>query len=110
MNQLRVLITTPWTAQGLTTLSMRLARFMTSLGHKVGLHAWRKSYQAIGVPEDRDVYLGPFEKAINDYDLVIWPEVVEADQVQRAVYPIPPCKQSATYQPSVSPEGNPKWP
>ena len=84
MNQLRVLITTPWTAQGLTTLSMRLARFMTSLGHKVGLHAWRKSYQAIGVPEDRDVYLGPFEKAINDYDLVIWPEVVEADQVQHA--------------------------
>jgi hypothetical protein len=87
----RVLISTPWTAQGLTTLSVHLGRLLESLGCAVTYHAWKHPqeskprFDAPGWPEDARVNRQPFDRLdLSQFAIVIWPEVVETAQVQRA--------------------------
>ena len=80
-----ILITTPWTAQGLTTLSVHLGRTLRALGCTVHYHAWRGRFDPPGFHEDAHVIRrewGTFGLA--EFDLVIWPEIVEAEQVKQA--------------------------
>ncbi len=79
---MRILITTPWGPQGLTTLSIFLREHLQARGHMVGLHAWRSKYEAIGHRFDTDVFQGTFEDAASSSEVVIFPEVVEPIQLE----------------------------
>lgn len=78
-----ILISTPWAPQGLTTLSVHLGRVLASMGHMVTYHQWQqRPFVSTGMDEDARVRRCAWaDLELCGVDMVVWPEIVEADQV-----------------------------